>query len=139
MFFNNFVSLPLIILIPLVGISLNLVVSLIVGILGGIAGGIGGLIAGIVGTLYMRIMNLIEGGLFPIPTFDHTFWTIGGAALITVVAVFAEAFMGGIAGLLLPVPLITTFGASVPLGILLGAAAGLIVGGGVGLIALSKA
>lgn len=140
MFINLFVTYPVINAIPVLGIGINIVISGIVGIVGGVAGGIGGLLAGIVGTIIMRLVNFIEGGIFPIPTFDHTFWTIGGAALITVVAVIAEAIVGGLAGVVIGLPLLLV--GAIPSGILgafLGAAAGLIIGGGVGLIALSKA
>ena len=119
-------------------------VALFGGAIAGLVGGFAGLFAGFLGEIIMHLVNFLETAVVPIPYFDHTFWTIGGTGIVTAVAVLAEGIFGLLAGgvfgiISLSGPAFITVPQGAILGACLGILAGIIVGGGVGLIALSNA
>ena len=106
-----------------------------------IAGGILGLVAGVIGFLITHVVELIYD-IIPGIEYNSTFWTVGGAGIVAIVATIA----GGIAGLLLTpfsafpyIPVLGNVISTAVIGTLLGATSGMIIGFGVGIIALAGA
>jgi hypothetical protein len=122
-------------------LPIEILLSIVDGVLMAIAGGILGLVAGVIGFLITHVVELIYD-LVPGIEYNSTFWTVGGAGIVAIVA----TILGGIAGLLLTpfsafpyIPVLGNLISTAVIGTLLGATSGMIIGFGVGIIALSGA
>ena len=125
-------------LLPLIEIPLALVDGVFMAIVGGIAG----LAAGVIGFVITHFFELIYD-LVPGLEYNTTFWTVGGAGIVAAVATIlgdiAGALIGAESSLPLPLPFVGNPISSTIIGGLLGATSGMLMGFGIGLIALSGA
>ena len=108
------------------------------GILAIVCGALG-LIAGVLGFIITHVAELIYD-IIPGIEYNSTYWTVGGAGIVAAIATILGGLAGAIIGGISVIPLFLNDLISGPvLGALMGAASGMIIGFGIGLIACSGA
>ena len=122
--------------------SIEVILSLLDGALMALVGLLAGLFVGVLGFGITHIAELFYD-LIPGIEYNSTYWTVGGAGIVAAVATIlgglAGAGLGFVSMLPVPIPIIGNPGLTIVISALLGATSGMIMGFGIGLIALSGA